>query len=190
MCSNLQESSISKFEGELYASYLEEPSIVREPWFYSQLSSKGIHIERVNEDAIEIVTSSIIHVVFQDAPHCSSSSIEITKDGEVVAILSRYCSETAVETIQEPDLLSDVEYEGVLSSDFTSDESNCLFIWTDFMGNVDSKPYIAKVKRRYRKIAPQCIEMLSSSDATPRRCKNSTHDPTQLCWRHKNREFK
>lgn len=107
-----------------------------------------------------------------------------------MAILSRYCSETAVETIQEPDLLSDVEYEGVLSSDFTSDESNYLFIWTDFMGNVDSKPYIAKVKRRYRKIAPQCIELLSSSDATPRRCKNSTHDPTQLCWRHKNRELK
>ena len=46
LCSQLREVSISKFEGELYASYLEDAAVVREPWFYSQLSSKGVNIEK------------------------------------------------------------------------------------------------------------------------------------------------
>ena len=55
LCSQLREVSISKFEGELYASYLEDAAVVREPWFYSQLSSKGVNIERVNEIRNELL---------------------------------------------------------------------------------------------------------------------------------------
>lgn len=188
MCNQLQETTIAGFEGELYAPFLEDPSIVLEQGFYSQLSSKGINIARVTTDSIEAVASSIIHVKFQDVPHCSSTSIDITKDGKVVCSFSRYCLETAVETIREPELFSDIAYEGEFSSDLTSDESNYMFMWADFMGNVESNPYIAKVKRRYRKVAPQCIEIVSLSGSEPRRCKNCTHDSTQLCWRHRSQK--
>lgn len=190
LCSQLREVSISKFEGELYASYLEDAAVVREPWFYSQLSSKGVNIERVNEDAVDQVASSIIHVVFEDIPRCSSSSIEIIKNGEVVAIFSRYCLDTAVEIVEDPELLMDVEYEGIFSREIDGDKSNYLFIWSDFMENVQPKPYIAKVKRRYRKISPQCTEIISVSGSEPRQCKNRTRDLTCKCWRHRLQIFK
>jgi hypothetical protein len=138
----------------------------------------------IAESPLEIlpVHSSFIPVTFLEPVRCLTSEIAIKDQyGEKMCTITRYCAATSIEELQEQETISGLVVDGELVKNPDEEQSNYLIIWKDLLGQVQV-PYVATLKRRYLKTAPQCDATLSGSQ---RRCKNGTHDPSGRCWRHR-----